>query len=383
MTLRVPATAVLGVTVLTITSSALGQSTAPTAATSRAAPTTATSAPAPYRLVVPPGFVKVTANGRTALAEAADATWVREALTQASPATRPSTMPADIAARLTSVKSELAKQIASDLGTVNPADIEKFLETEVLPRVQKLHDLRPPIVYMPVTRDKLLQVVAAGWDNPRFYYNRAANDVQWLTNLQLDPDNPMSDQTLPIVYASDTPPEQRKQALIQQIQGTEPSLLNALAGEAVGTAQNQFLQYIDDKVFRPVGIKHGQEWFAVGIESVLATRYSARIAGVDPANALRAMGSDDARNPIRSATIDLLNPTPAEQLRPQAGPAYVDALRRKSIAVVNGWLSKIPPDALPKSLAAFRDKKPADGSALVKIIQEQTGVDLTQQLLPR
>jgi hypothetical protein len=354
------------------------------AQTTTTAPTTAaTSAPAPYRLVVPAGFVKVTANDRAALVESAETAWAREALTQTPPATRPSTMPADIATKITALKPELARQIASDLGTVNPDDVETFLQNDVLPRVQKLDQLRPPIVYMPVTRDKLLELVAGGWDNPRFYYNRAANDVQWVTNLQLDPENPMSDQTLPIVYAADTPAEQRKQALVQQIQGTEAGVLNALAGEAVGTAQNQFLRFIDEKAIAPLKLGHGQEWFAVGVESVLATRYSAKIAGVDPANALRTMGTDDPRNPIRSATINLLDPTRPEQLRAQAGPAYVDALRRKSIAVVNDWMSKAAPDALPKTLAAIRDKKPADGAALVKIVQEQTGMDLTQQLLPR
>src|SRR4051812_35375288 len=131
MTLRVcRITSAICLTLLVRVPSIIAQTTA-------TAPTTATSAPAPYRLVVPAGFVKVTANDRAALVESAETAWAREALTQTPPATRPSPMPADIAAKITALKPELARQIPSDLGTVNPADVETLLQDQVLPRVQK------------------------------------------------------------------------------------------------------------------------------------------------------------------------------------------------------------------------------------------------------
>jgi hypothetical protein len=53
------------------------------------------------------------------------------------------------------------------------------------------------------------------------------------------------------------------------------------------------------------------------------------------------------------------------------------------VAAVNRWAKEKGDASLTKVLAAVRANKPADGAALVKLIQEQTGVDLSKDLAPQ
>ena len=62
---------------------------------------------------------------------------------------------------------------------------------------------------------------------------------------------------------------------------------------------------------------------------------------------------------------------------------YLDALRRKSAAVINDWLIRAGTGAVGKIIAAAKQSKPADGEALAKLIQEKTGIDLTPALRPQ
>jgi hypothetical protein len=66
-------------------------------------------------------------------------------------------------------------------------------------------------------------------------------------------------------------------------------------------------------------------------------------------------------------------------MRPAAVPYYNQALRRKAVSVVATLAQKGGDGALTKVVAALRTKLPADGPALVKMIQETTGVDLSKE----
>src|SRR3954470_6326733 len=85
-----------------------------------AAPATPPPAAAPpakprYVMTPPPGFEKLTVAGHTAVCEANDAKWVRQALTDLKPATRPTTMPADLLKQVTAARSAVVKQMVADL----------------------------------------------------------------------------------------------------------------------------------------------------------------------------------------------------------------------------------------------------------------------------
>ena len=86
--------------------------------------------------------------------------------------------------------------------------------------------------------------------------------------------------------------------------------------------------------------------------------------------------------PLKMTAVDLLHPADLKMVRQEAIPAYFDTVRRKSTRAIQYMLEKGGGDAaIAKALAAVRDKKPADGPATVKVVQEATGVDLTPALV--
>ena len=354
--------------------------TLPTAST---APAT-TSAPARYELSIPAGFVKVTVNDRNAICEAADESWVRETLAAVGAATRPTTMPVDLIQTLGAKREELGKRINDDLGGIDVAAFNKTLDDELIPQLRRLQDLKPPLFYMPISRQKLKDLVSSGsWNNPFFYYNRAANDVQWNANIALSLDVPMSDQVLPALYDTADPVERKRDVLNKLVSNTESGLAGLISGQGQASLQNALARFIDSAAIKPLDLPSSAAWFALGVEAVLSTRYCAWVIGYNADELLRNGTADDPRNPFRSRTIDLLHPTPPDQLRQGYGGVYLDALRRKSAAVINDWLIRAGTGAVGKIIAAAKQSKPADGEALAKLIQEKTGIDLTPALRPQ
>ncbi len=83
-------------------------------------------------MAFPASFIRVTDGDHTVVCEAADEKWVRTALANVKPATRPSTMPTDVLAKIQSTREEITKQIAAD--TLLPAkDINDTYDNLLLP----------------------------------------------------------------------------------------------------------------------------------------------------------------------------------------------------------------------------------------------------------
>ena len=72
-------------------------------------------------------------------------------------------------------------------------------------------------------------------------------------------------------------------------------------------------------------------------------------------------------HPLKTTAIDLLHPTDLKTMRPEALPAFLDTARRKSTRAVKFLADKGGEDAIAKSIVVIRDKKPADGQALVNV----------------
>src|SRR4051812_19270155 len=83
---------VLSVLVLSSTLLAQAGSTPPASAPA--------SQPAPHKMVMPPGFKLIQVNGRNALCEPVDESWVTTALSKIPAANKPSTQPANILDKL-------------------------------------------------------------------------------------------------------------------------------------------------------------------------------------------------------------------------------------------------------------------------------------------
>jgi hypothetical protein len=129
-------------------------------------------------------------------------------------------------------------------------------------------------------------------------------------------------------------------------------------------------------VVEPLKLKTDQEWLGVGLMGIYSAKYSSQVTGFNGPLMVHFMTMDDPRNPIRLETIDLLHPQPRQQIRPAALYAYDDAFRRKSARAVQSWIKQAGEAKLPQLLAALRTHPPADGAALLKQIQQLSGVDL-------
>lgn len=343
------------------------------------ATTPAATQTARHELAVPPGFKVIDVAGRRVVAEPADEAWVRKAMQDLAPATRPTTAPADLVEKLKATRAEVAKAMTADLGLADPAKAEASLD-KMVASAEAFRDIRPPIYYFATSRGKLLALAKGGWEDPRFYYNKAADEVMINTGMRLSVDSPMDDMLLPALFLDDAPADSRAAILARIVQGTERMIADEIARRAQVGMQVAFITFAIDEVFRPMGLKTGQDWLGVGVSGFLSAKYTAKVTGASQAGILEQMTAESPRVPIKAAGVDLIHPTDLNVLREQAIPFYLDAVRRKSTAAAMYWLEKAGPDALPKVLAAMRKQLPPDGEGLIDLIKRETGVDLTEHV---
>jgi len=345
--------------------------------------TSPTTTPARHQVIIPPGFIKVEASERTALCEPPDKDWIVKALNELQPSARPTTMPSDLADTLAAKRNELLKQMSKDLGLTDVAPTQKLLDEQVIPDLQKMADIRPPMFYLVCTKQRLLDLIHSGWTDPRFHYNRAADDVAIYSNVDLSIQHSMDDLLIPALYDPQAPEQKRREMLQQQVDRNEANIAASLSMQGMIMLQTGLVAAIDDAAVKPLGLKPGQEWFGIGVEGLLSTRYLTQLNGMRNQDMLRILTDDDPRNPIRAATVNLIHPIPATQLRPGYADAYVDSLRRRSVVVLDGLLKRTGDDALPKLLAAVKESPPKDPEALVDLIKQTVGVDISRDLVPQ
>lgn len=356
---------------------------APVAAQS--SPETQPTAPARRTVVVPPGFKLIVDGHRNALCQEGDEAWVRQALADQTPTTRPTTMPVNLLERVTEQRDVLVERMTADMALPDPAPARSMFDDDLIPLLRRAADFHPPIFYLVATRDALRQIVQGGWTDPqnRYHFNRAAGQVSIDTRLTLSIDGAGDDQVLAVLYEPTDDLISRRERLLRELRGVEGQLAFELSNRALLATQLQFVNFITRNAVEPMNLPREQQWFGVGMIGVLSARYLATVSGAPVEVILGNMIAEDRRNPVRPSTVDLLNPMDLQQLREQARPAYATAMQRKSTAVVKSWLDRAGPSALPRVITAMRANPPADGPALVRLIAEQTGIDLTPELRPR
>jgi hypothetical protein len=333
-----------------------------------------------YQVVVPPGYERITAGGQTALCLPADASWVRQALGQVKPATRPTTAPADLLRRVTENRAAVVKQMVADLGLADDKEPNRLFDEKLIPTLRKMDEMRPPVFFLVSTRDQLRELVAGGWGEPRFRYNRAAGEVAYDDRISLTIDRPMDDIVLAATYAAADPPDARAKRLAADVQQVVNSLAARIAAEAVPAAFNQVGQHLDEKYFVPFKLRRDQVWLGMGANGYFACKYAAQLTGRSKEELLRAMTYEDRRFPVSAAPIDLTRPAEESTLKPGAVPHYNQAMRRKAVAILMRWVEKAGEPSVTKVLVAVRQRLPEDGAALVKLIQNLAGVDLSKDL---
>jgi hypothetical protein len=359
---------------------ALALTAVPFAAPALAADPPAPTPPAtPVKLVIPAGFEKVEVGGHTALAEPNDVKWVKDALTAIKAPDKVKGGPEDM---IDSIKKEnratVTRQMSEDLGITEQAAAQ-FLDATVVPALEKLITAKPPLFYLVATDKRLLALVKTGWGEPTFHYNRVADAVEYRGNLNFQIDKEMDDVVLPTTYAEAAAADARGKDLTAAIQNVNARLKLSAAQNVGSTVFGKFVEFVD-KQLEGFKLKPDQAWFNQGVTNCLAAKYVAVLTGADKKEIVNALVQEAPNFPISTRSIDLLSPTDTSKINPALQPYYVDAVRRKSIAVVWLWINKAGEKAIPDMLKSLRAGVPADGKALVKQIEATTTVDVTPWL---
>ncbi|MDB5323127.1 MAG: hypothetical protein JWN40_4758 [Phycisphaerales bacterium] len=346
-----------------------------------AAPAPKADAPAPRVVaVVPPGYEKVTVAGHTALAEPNDVAWVKQALTDTKPPAKNGVTPADMIQTLVDKRAALTKQMVTDLALPDDKAVNEFLDTKVISTLKKLDELRPPIFYLVITQDKLRDLTKTGWGEPRYHYNGVANAAAVDDSLPYSIDKPMDDTILPAFYNDKDAADVRAKNLAAGLQNFDANLAANGARQANPAVFNLFVGFIQEKQIDPLKLKRDQSWLGSGVANFLAAKYTAVVTGVDKNRMLQELTSEPNLFPVSARSVDLAHPLDEASMKASVVPYYTVSMQRKATAVVAVWVDQAGEAAIPRTLTALRAKMPADGAALVKVIQDVTGADLSKYL---
>jgi hypothetical protein len=293
-------------------------------------------------------------------------------------------MPTQLLEKVAASRAALRAQMAADLALADPSVVDKFFKETLEVQLKRYDEIAPPLFYMVTSGPRLKQLVKEGWTNPRFYYNRSADDVQMSRSVNLNSDGPGDDVLIPVIVQPDEAIEVKRKRLADSIHRIESELAAKVSQHSQASTQVAFISFIAKEVLEPLKAKPEQEWFGVGMSNMLSARYLAQVNGMDVKALLHDMTMDlnPRINPIRPGTVDLLHPTSLPDMRPEAIPYYVDAYRRKATRVVVSWSGRAGEGSIAKVLTAMRKQMPADGDGLVKLIQQSSGIDLAPELTP-
>lgn len=342
------------------------------------------SQPAPHKLVMPPGFKLVSVNGRSALVDPADEGWVTTALGKIPANPKAATQPASYLEKLKANRENIIRQMMADLSTNDPVPLAKGYDTDLVPAIRTLDGLKPPLFFFVTTPEKLAAAMKAGWQDPRFTYNRAADSVSFSLANALATDRPMDDIVIPTIFDPKEAVEKHGDSITLQITGVEAQLGHEVDMRARMLVGANLAKTINDSTFENMTPKPKEDevWFGVGVASILAAKYTAIITGEQRDQLVGQLIFEHPQNPLKMSAIDLLHPIDLKSMRPELVGVYLDVIRRKSCRAIQYLVQEGGGDtAISKSTQAFREKKPADGAALVKLIQEVTKVDLTPALV--
>jgi hypothetical protein len=274
----------------------------------------------------------------------------------------------------------VTRQIVTDFAAPDEKGPNRLFDELLIPTLTKLDELRPPVFLLVCTQEKLRGLVADGWGEPRFRYNRVAHEVSYDDRISLAIDRPMDDNVLPAIYGDKDTPETRVKRLTAQVQKLDLDLTRTIASEALPAVFNRLGQFIDEEYFVPLKLRRDQLWLAMGVNGYFSGKYGALLTGYSRESWVRDVTYEDRRFPVSAGPIDLTHPVDEAALKPGAGPYYAQAMRRKAVAAVVKWVEKAGEPSVTKVIVALRKGVPADGPGLVKLIQDVAGVDVSKDV---
>ena len=340
-----------------------------------------TTQPAPHRAVVPPGYHVVSAGDRSAFCRPADDDWVKSALASVPPTTRPTTMPSDLISAADQHRADLASQIARDFGLPDSKAANAFFDNDLLPGLQKMSAMKLTVYYFPVTHEDLASLLIAGWSDPRFHYNRFANDVGYSPFFHLSAVQPMDDLIWWVPLQGGDSTSTRRDALEAQVKTLEALLAGDISLFTQNQAEHLFEIFIHKTVFVPLNLPPRLQWIDFGACNLFAVKYCSQITGMS-----RQYWTDQLigrpGEPRPYLTIDLTNTLDPSQVRPEYLAQYDEMLLPKGALVIQTLLAKSGDSALARVLPTWRTHPPQTAQDFIQSVQSATGVDLTPVMRP-
>lgn len=310
-----------------------------------------------------------------------DEVWVKQGLGDAKADSLPTTRPADILNNIPPKRDAIAQGLANDLG-IEQAKVSAMLTEQLLPGLQKLDTLQPPVVFFVTTEEKIKSLIKSNWKHPRINYNQMIDRLSFDETVRLSTDGPFDEALMNALYDPTDNPTKRIKKLRDAAGKFESDVAFSVAGRARVVVQVTLAQFVEQQVFRDLKLRDDQSWLQMGICTLFAAKYAPMLTGTDPQQTLADMIYERQDAAIKSNEINLLELPDLGQILPEFQRPYIEAARRKSTLSVQKLIEKGGPEAIKKALATIKKNPPKDGQSLVMLVAGATDVDLSKELRP-
>jgi len=354
------------------------------AAAAPAAPAGPATPAVPARRVIaaPEGFETATAPGGVVVYYHKDnESWVKESLAGIKPATRPTTMPGDLADRLVKQRTALIAQMKVDLALASDKPAAALVDEKLTTTMRNWETWQQRYAYMPVTPEKLRELILSGWGKGQFDINRITDQITTQQPFNVPSAGPVDDTVIPVLYEARDLQQARAAKLANAIAMTEQQRLVQTSLRSQLKLLDMLITGIRESATDPLKLRRDQQWFGMGIENYFATKYLGPLTGDKPQDLLALLATPNPNMPVNPLTINLVTPKTEDILKTELVPAYNAAMRLRATAAVAYWAKEKGDASITKVLAAVRANVPADGVALVKLIQSEGGIDLSRALI--
>lgn len=334
----------------------------------------------PYTVIVPQGMTLVQVGSRCAICPPADVPAVRQGLADVAPSTQPTTQPSDLLAHLASQHDSLSSEISADL-LIPSKTVNDFLDTKLKKIITQMADVNPRCYMLVCSEAEVTTAVKQGWHAPLFYYNRVADHVFFNPQIIINTTRQADD----LVVWTETRDGELDTDISAAVSRTSNDLQESMKRDVSDSTINAvtlvFQKFIADSAATPLKLPPSEQWFGRGVITAMSCKYTAELTGIWLPQLQQIMSMERGSHFILASQLNLLTGIDPSSVRPEYLPYYDDAVERKAGRVVEKLLAK-DPAAVTKLLTAIHASLPPDNLALVSLIRQTTGIDVTDDLLP-
>jgi len=344
--------------------------------------TTSVGAPVAVRVETPGGFIRIDVAGRSAIALPDDKSWVAEALERAGKP-EPTTQPIDMLQGLPGKRDALSAMMLNDLSMISPSAVNRIFDSVLLPALTMQTKANPKIVFIVAPGEHIREALNKGWKAKNLRLNKVADRLELSATISIRTDGVDDETDLPALFSMSDPADRRAMLLSQYITNAERDLARVLVSRSASACLSGLSVGLVEEGLADLPKEEDQVWFVTGLSAVLAGRYTSVIHGAPVGVFIEGMIAPSRPSTVDATTIDLLHPFKTADLKPEIAEDYLDARRRKSVAVVYSWLNQAGENQIRNTINAIIRAKPADGLTLIQVIKEASGVDLARDVASR